>query len=145
MEFHHHPLPKTLHHHPLPKTLTIPPTHTPPPFFHFCEKMCYRISIDYMQPFGDLRLPPKVVWEKSRGCNNPPQEDEGQKFQLYYYLYLNLNIIINSISFVLNFSYPAHLNNKINWPYLQRVASLSVYHCFPGEPSDQILDLFGPV
>ena len=30
-------------------------------------------------------------------------------------------------------------------PYLERVASLCVYHCFPGGPSDQILDLFGPV
>ena len=37
-----------------------------------------------------------------------------------------------------------HLD-KVNRPYLERVASLSVYHCFPGGPSDQILDLFGPV
>ena len=29
-------------------------------------------------------------------------------------------------------------------PYIERVASLSVYHCFPGGPSDQILDIFGP-
>ena len=27
-------------------------------------------------------------------------------------------------------------------PYLERVATLSVDHCFPGGPSDQILDLF---
>ena len=32
-----------------------------------------------------------------------------------------------------------------NWPYLERVALLSVYHCFPGGLSDQTLDLFGPV
>ena len=30
----------------------------------------------------------------------------------------------------------------INRPYLERVASLSVYRCFPGGPSDQILDHF---
>ena len=29
--------------------------------------------------------------------------------------------------------------------YLERVASLNVYHCFPGGPSDQILDSFGQV
>ena len=30
-------------------------------------------------------------------------------------------------------------------PYLERVASLCVYHCLSGGPSDQILDLFGAV
>ena len=39
----------------------------------------------------------------------------------------------------------AHHVGLINRPYLERVASLSVYHCFPGGHSDQILDLFGPV
>ena len=34
------------------------------------------------------------------------------------------------------------LLDKINRPYLERVASLSVNHCFPGGPSDQILDHF---
>ena len=33
----------------------------------------------------------------------------------------------------------------MNRPYLKRVASLSVYHYFPGGSSDQIEDLFGPV
>ena len=33
----------------------------------------------------------------------------------------------------------------MNRPYLERVASPSVYHCFPGVTSDQIMDLLGPV
>ena len=32
-----------------------------------------------------------------------------------------------------------------NEPYLEMVASLSMYHCFRGGPSHQMLDLFGPV
>ena len=33
----------------------------------------------------------------------------------------------------------------INKPHLEKVASLREYHCFSGGPTDQILDLFGPV
>ena len=57
--------------------LPLPIRH-PQMSIHFCEKMRYRVSIDYIQPFGNLQLPKKVVWEKSRGgCNNPSSEDEG--------------------------------------------------------------------
>ena len=38
---------------------------------YFCEKMRYRVNIDYISLFGKLRLPKKVVWEKSQGaCND---------------------------------------------------------------------------
>ena len=41
--------------------------------------------------------------------------------------------------------YKESTNKYINRPYLERVASLSVYHCFLGGPSDLSLDLFGIV
>ena len=43
---------------------------------HFGEKIRYRVSIDYIQPFGNLRLFKKVVWEKSQGgCNKYDYEN----------------------------------------------------------------------
>ena len=36
------------------------------------------------------------------------------------------------------------LISKIGHIFTDGIASLIVYHCFPGRPSDQILDLFGP-
>ena len=48
------------------------PSWYPPVLIHFYEKMRYRVSIDYIQPFGNLRLPKKVVWEKSQAVSTAP-------------------------------------------------------------------------